>query len=155
MYSGEAITALDDKNRITVPRKYRDVMDGLGHSQFFMTRGFDKSIFLFPRQQWDIIRGQAARYSSMDAHAIDFRRMFFGSVEEVQLDKQGRVPVPPHLREHAEIDKDIVFVGVDDHLELWSRENWRAFQERQENAFKQTAAALFTPQPMEAAAARG
>ena len=74
MYFGEAQTVLDDKGRITVSRRYRETMKVMGHVIWYMTRGFDGSIFLFPREEWQKIRKQAGRYSSMDARAIDFRR---------------------------------------------------------------------------------
>ncbi len=145
MYYGEAQTVLDDKGRITVPRRFREVMNVLGHNQWFMTRGFDGSIFLFPRQEWDKIRSQAGRYSSMDARALDFRRMFFGSVSEATPDKQGRMAVPAHLREYAALKREGVLLGVDDHLELWSREGWRAFQDSNDSEYKRMAAELFVP----------
>ena len=144
MYFGEAQTVLDDKGRITVSRRYRETMSVLGHAIWYMTRGFDGSIFLFPREEWQKIRTQAGRYSSMDAQAIDFRRMFFGSVAEVQPDRQGRMSVPQHLREHAGLDKEAVLIGVDDHLELWSRDAWRGYQEANEEKFKEMASGLFS-----------
>lgn len=158
MYFGEAQTVLDDKGRITVPRRFRETMDVLGHVLWYMTRGFDGSIFLFPREEWDKIREQAKQYASMDARAIDFRRMFFGSVSEVRPDRQGRMPVAAHLREHAGLEREAVLIGVDDHLELWSRDAWRAYQAGKESEFKQIAAELFVsggrPGPQDGEAGR-
>ena len=145
VYYGMAQTVLDEKGRITVPRRYREVMNVLGHTQWFMNRGFDGSIFLFPRQEWDKIRSQASAYSSMDTRALDFRRMFFGSVSEATPDRQGRMAVPAHLREYANLEREGVLLGVDDHLELWSREGWRAFQDGKDGEYKQMAAELFVP----------
>ncbi len=143
MYFGEAQTVLDDKGRITVSRRFRETMNVLGHTLWYMTRGFDGSIFLFPRDEWEKIRAQARTRPSMDATAIDFRRMFFGSVAEVQPDRQGRMSIPPHLRKHAGLDKEAVLIGVDDHLELWDRKAWDAFQEGNESNFKSMATELF------------
>lgn len=143
MYFGEAQTAVDDKGRIKVSRRFRETMNVLGHNLWYMTRGYDGSIFLFPRQEWEKIRAEARTRSTMDARAIDFRRMFFGSVAEVQPDGQGRLLVPQHLREYAGLGKDAVLIGVDDHLELWSREAWRAFQDGNEDSYKHMAAELF------------
>lgn len=128
-----------------MPRRLRETMTVLGHTLWYMTRGFDNSIFLFPRQEWEKIQAQASRFSSMDGRAIDFRRMLFASVAEVQPDKQGRIAVPQHLREHAGLDKEAVLIGVDDHLELWSREAWKSFQQRNEDQFKQMASDIFAP----------
>ncbi len=143
MYIGTAETVLDAKHRITVPRRVRETMEVLGHALWYMARGFDHSIFLFPRDEWNKIRDQVKQYSSMDTRALDFRRLFFASVTEVRPDRQGRMPVPPHLRAYARLDRDAVLIGVDDHLELWSRDAWRAFQEQQEPEFKAMAAQLF------------
>ena len=147
MYFGESQTRLDDKGRITVPRRMRDTMRVLGHDVWYMTQGFDHAVFLFHRDEWNKIRGQVSRYSSMDARALDFRRLLFGSVAEVRVDRQGRVPVAPHLREHAGLDEkgdsEAVLIGVDDHLELWSKNAWRAFKDSQEADFKEMATRLF------------
>lgn len=143
MYFGEAQTAVDEKGRITVPRRFRETMEVLGQVQWYMTRGFDGAIFLFPKEEWDKIRSHTAQFASMDTSALDFRRMFVGSAAAARPDRQGRMLVPQHLREHAAIGRDAVLVGVDDHLELWSREGWRSYQEGQEARFKQMASELF------------
>ncbi|HEO72353.1 MAG TPA: division/cell wall cluster transcriptional repressor MraZ [Candidatus Hydrogenedentes bacterium] len=143
MYIGTAETVLDDKNRITVPRRIRDTMDELGHGVWYMARGFDRSIFLFPQEVWNSIREQVNRYSSMNIKALDFKRFFFASVTQVQPDRQGRIAVPQHLRDYAGMDRNVVLIGVDDHLELWSRGNWQAFQEDRGPEYKENAAPLF------------
>jgi len=143
VYIGTAETVLDTKHRITVPRRIRETMDVLGHAVWHMARGFDRSVFLFPHDAWAQIREQVNQYSTMHARALDFRRLFFASVTEVRPDRQGRMPVPAHLREYAGLDREAVLIGVDDHLELWSRDTWRSFQAAQEPEFKAMAARLF------------
>lgn len=146
MYFGEYPTSLDEKGRITMPRRFRNTMEVLGHAVWFMTRGFDHSIFLFNQEEWNKIRKQVANYSALDAKALDFRRLLFGSVAEVKPDGQGRMLVPQHLREYAGLSKEAVILGVDDHLELWSKERWREFQESKDDTFKEMAAQLFMGQ---------
>lgn len=145
MYFGEAPTVLDDKGRITVASQFRKAMEVLGHAIWYMTRGFDGAIFLFPKEQWDKIRGESGQYSSMDSRAVDFRRMFFGSVTEVRPDNQGRVPVPPYLREYAGLDREAVLVGCEDHLELWSRDGWNQYQKQMLAQYKEMGRELFRP----------
>ncbi|HOZ46364.1 MAG TPA: division/cell wall cluster transcriptional repressor MraZ [Candidatus Hydrogenedentes bacterium] len=147
MYFGTYDTVLDDKNRVTAPRKIRDTMDVLGHAVWYMARGYDHSISLFPQHVWNTIREHVNKYSSMDAKALDFRRLLFASVTELRPDRQGRIPVPLHLREHAGLERDAVLIGVDEYLELWSRDHWRAFQERHQPQFKEMATALFSGTP--------
>lgn len=148
MYYGEAQTTLDEKGRITISRKFREVMSVYGHVLWYMTRGYDGSIFIFPKEEWDKIRSQASGHASLDAHAIDVRRMMFGSVAEAQLDRQGRLSIPTHLREYAGLDKDVALVGVGEHLELWSLDRWRAFQQAREDEYKAMASGLFAPKPV-------
>ena len=143
MYYGEARTKVDQKGRITVPRRVRETMNVMGHAVWYMARGFDHSVFLFHQETWDTIRTQVSRRSSMDAKALDFRRLFFSSVAEVRPDGQGRIAVPAHLREHASLDKEAVLIGVDDHLELWSEESWRGFRGDKDAEYKEMAAPLF------------
>lgn len=142
MYFGEAHTVVDDKGRITIPRRFRDVMDHEGHLQWFMTRGFDQCIFLVPRNEWDKLRSENAKYSLMDGEALDVHRALFGGVTEVRPDNQGRIPVPSYLREYAGIERDAVLVGVDRHLELWGRERWDQYQRELSTKFKNMAANL-------------
>lgn len=145
MYFGEYPTTLDDKGRVTMSAPFRKTAEVLSHAVWFMTRGFDGSLFLFPKERWDVIRGESARYSTMDSRAVDFRRMFFGSVAEVRPDGQGRIPVAQHLQDHANITKDAVIVGCDDHLELWSRDGWNKYQKAMEAKYKEMGRELFQP----------
>ncbi len=156
MYYGEAVTKLDDKGRITVPRRIRETMDHEGHLIWYMARGYGHSIFLFHRDEWKKIREQAGRQSAMNAKTLPFRRLFFSSVAEVRPDGQGRMPVPAHLREYAGIDKEAVLIGVDDHLELWDKEAWKKFQESHDAGYEDMATPLFaTEEPQGAATEKG
>jgi MraZ protein len=118
-------------------------MEKQQHDVWYMTRGFDGCIFMFCESEWKKVSDQISRYASMDAKALDFRRILYGSLAEVRVDAQGRMAVPPHLREHAALDKDVVVLGVNDHLELWDKEVWRSFQAAKEAEFKEMAAPLF------------
>ena len=149
MYFGTAETVLDDKNRVTVPRRFRETMDVLGHAVWYLARGFDHSISLYPHSEWNKVRKQTNRFSSMNAQALDFRRLLFASATEIRPDRQGRIPIPAHLREYAGLEREAVLIGVDDHLELWPRNTWLAFQQQQDAGFKGMAAQLFAGEGIE------
>lgn len=138
MYYGEATSRLDDKARITVPARMRQTMDVLKHRDWYMTRGYDHCIFLYPHPEWERIRQQVGKFSPMDPRALDYRRLLYGSVAEVAPDRQGRIPVAPHLREHAGLDAkdEAVIIGVGEHIEIWSATAWRAFRESNDETFK-------------------
>jgi len=158
MYFGESTTRVDEKGRITVPRRVRETMNVEGHAIWYMTRGFDRCVFLFHRDEWMRIRKAARKPGAMNARALDFRRLLFGGVTEVRPDQQGRMAVAPHLRDHASIDKEAVLVGVDDHLELWNKDAWNGFLTQNEEEFKGMAGAIFggaEPEPEPAETARG
>lgn len=143
MYYGESQTSLDEKGRITVPRQFRLLMESMDHDTWYMTRGFDGAIFLFPSEEWKKLKDLGSGHSPLDPRMLDFRRMFVGSATKVKQDKAGRFAVPALLREYAGLEKDGVLLGVDDHLELWSKEGWCAFQRQQMAQYKEMASALF------------
>ena len=138
MYYGEATTTLDDKGRITVPARMRQTMEVLKHSDWYMTRGYDHCIFLYPHPLWMKILDQLGQFPPMDPRSLDFRRLLFGSVAEVAPDRQGRIPLPSYLREHAglELKQEAVVVGVGGHIEIWGAEAWRSFRDGKYADFK-------------------
>lgn len=147
MYYGEFSSNLDDKGRMNVPKSFRAEMDHAKHRDWYMTRGFDHCIALYPHPVWEKIVAQSNGYSLMDSRAVDFRRLFFGSVSESQVDGQGRMSVPQYLREYAGVaaGTDSVLIGVGDHLELWSKETWNRFQAEHMADIKAMASELFQP----------
>ena len=144
MYFGESQCSLDDKGRLMVPRQFRELMAvDDRESSWYMTRGFDGAIFVFPLGVWNKLKDLGSGHSLLEPRMLDFRRMFVGSATRVKLDKASRFGVPALLREYAGLEKEGVLVGVDDHLELWSKESWCAFQKQQMVQYKEMAAALF------------
>ena len=155
MYFGESQTSVDDKGRIAVPMHFRAIMEVHDHDVWYMTRGFDGAVFLFHRDKWNELSKPVEGFASLDPEMLDFRRLFIGSVAKAKRDRQGRLAIPTHLREYAGIDREAVLIGVDDHLELWSRAGWRAFQERQAEQYKAMAARLFGKPASRAAETQG
>jgi MraZ protein len=144
MYYGESSASVDDKGRLNVPMQFRAIMETNDHDVWYLTRGFDGAIFAFEKSQWAQLLTQTGGSSPLDPRMLDFRRLFLGSVAKVKRDGQGRLGIPAHLREHAGIDREAVVIGVEDHLELWGPEGWRAFHARQAEQYKLMAAELFS-----------
>ena len=113
---------LDDKNRLTLPAKFREAfIDGV-----VITRGLDGCLYAFRREDWD--RLVDSRLSTLDPLSPEGRRLqrhFFSGASEAELDKQGRVMIPAQLIEHAKLSKEVVVAGVNDRLEVWDRAAWR------------------------------
>jgi MraZ protein len=122
MLLGEHAHTLDEKNRLTLPARLRNVFgDGI-----VVTRGMDGCLFAYTRTDWD--RLVETRLSGLDLLSQEGRRMqrfFFSGATEAELDKQGRVGIPQALLEHAKLGRDVVVAGVHDHLEIWDRDAWR------------------------------
>ncbi len=155
MYFGECQASVDDKGRLAVPVQFRAAMELHDHLVWYMTRGFDGAVFLFHAAQWQELVSQNKGTSPLDPRMLDFRRLFLGSVAKSKLDGQNRLGIPSHLREFAGIQREAVLIGVDDHLELWSKVGWQAFLERQAEQYKAMAAELFGGKGVSAAGNNG
>jgi MraZ protein len=122
MFLGEFEHLVDEKNRLTLPAKFREALaDGV-----VVTRGIDGCLSAYPLDQWH--RLVESRLGSLDPLSQDDRMMqryFFSAAAEARLDKQGRVMLPAALIEHAGLGREVIVAGVYDHLEIWDRAAWR------------------------------
>ena len=154
-YFGEWFVKLDEKSRLTVPSRIRDIMRVCSFDSWFLAPGDNQSILLFDREGWAHLRQNAGKAGQSETEALAFRRIFFSLAEESRPDPQGRMPLPEHLRNHAGINKEAVVIGVDDHLEVWNREAWDAFKKRNTGLYDQLAPPLFAIKGNGAATEKG
>jgi transcriptional regulator MraZ len=122
MLLGEYEHALDDKNRVTLPARFRqEFADGV-----FVARGIDPCLLVYPPDGWTrFVEEQMADLNPFSREARQMSRYLFAGTVETDLDKQGRIMVPPPLLEHAKLRREVVVAGVRDHLELWEPSAWR------------------------------
>lgn len=120
MFIGEYNHILDGKNRIIVPAKFREELG----STFVMTKGLDGCIYLYTLDEWTKLEQKLRKLPLTNKNARAFVRFFFSGANEMSFDKQGRVLIPQTLCDYANIKKDIVSIGVDTRIEIWSKENW-------------------------------
>ena len=113
---------IDDKNRLTLPARFRHVFgDGI-----VVTRGMDGCLFAYTREDWErLVQDRLGALDPLSKEGRRMQRFFFSGATETELDKQGRVGIPAALIEHAELGRDVVVAGVHDHLEIWDRAAWR------------------------------
>lgn len=135
MFRGSSEHTLDAKGRITVPARFRDVIRAGGGEAVMVTR-MDRSLFAYALGEWNKIENRIMALAEKSEHMRRFRRVFVGGAFECMCDKQGRILIPPTLRAYAQLEKDIVLVGVLDHFEIWSRENWENENELMENGMQ-------------------
>ncbi len=123
MFFGEHEHTIDDKNRLTLPARFRTACAG----GVVLTRGLDTCLDVYTRADWDaLVEARLAPLDPFSREARDLIRFFFSAAADAELDRQGRVLVPPALARHAKLGRDVVVAGVRDHLEIWDRTAWAA-----------------------------
>ncbi|NSL50771.1 division/cell wall cluster transcriptional repressor MraZ [Calidifontibacillus erzurumensis] len=138
MFMGEYHHTIDQKGRIIIPSKYRDL---LGET-FVLTRGLDQCLFGYTHEEWKMLENKlkALPFTKKDARA--FTRFFFSGATECEFDKQGRVTIAAPLREYAKLEKDCVIIGVSNRFEIWSKQSWESYCELSEDTFAEIAESL-------------
>jgi MraZ protein len=131
MFRGSSIHTLDPKGRLIIPARFRDVIRVGGGDAVMITR-MDKSLFGYTLEGWGKVEERILSMADMSENMRRIRRYFVGGAFDCNLDKQGRVLIPPTLRGYAELEKDIVLVGLLDHFEVWSKDNWEKENEQME-----------------------
>lgn len=131
MFRGSSDHTLDTKGRIIIPSRFRDVIRAGGGDTVMITR-MDRCLYAYSVNGWSKILDRIKDLAEKSDAMRRFRRVFVGGAFECNCDKQNRVLIPPTLRDYAELDRDIVMVGVLDHFEIWSRDNWEKENEAME-----------------------
>ena len=104
------------KGRMSVPTRHRDALLVQGEGRVTLTKHPDGCLLLFPRPEWEAFRTRIAQLP-MDAHW--WRRIFLGNAAEIDLDSAGRILISPELRSAANLDREIILLGMGSHLEIW------------------------------------
>ncbi|MEJ2158017.1 MAG: division/cell wall cluster transcriptional repressor MraZ [Desulfobacteraceae bacterium] len=131
MFRGISDHTLDAKGRIIIPSRFRDVIRAGGGDTVMITR-MDRCLYAYSVNEWSKILDRIKDLAEKSDAMRRFRRVFVGGAFDCNCDKQNRVLIPPTLRDYAELDRDIVMVGVLDHFEIWSRDNWEKENEAME-----------------------
>jgi MraZ protein len=122
IFLGEYEHMLDDRGRVTLPRKIRQELTG---DEIVLSRGFDTCIFGFDRESWEKESQKHLETSLTDEKGRDIRRYLFAHAEQGEIDKLGRILLPAQLKEYSHLEKEVVIVGAGDHFEIWNRELWQ------------------------------
>ncbi len=118
MLCGTSFHSMDAKNRIIIPQTFRAEMG----DSIYVTFGYDNNLFIMSSEKFDSVAQKVLGVPETSAESREFRRLFFGNAVLCELDKTGRLILPPMLINHAHIQKDVVIIGVSDKLELWAKE---------------------------------
>lgn len=138
MLLGEFEHTLDEKNRLTLPAKFREAFgDGV-----VVTRGMDGCLYAYSRPDFARLVERMRSLDPLAREARVMQRHFFSGATDAELDKQGRVMIPAALLQAAHLQREVVVAGVYDHVEIWDRAAWRAHLEEVEGSAEHVAERL-------------
>lgn len=125
MFMGEYTHSIDAKGRIILPADFRQELG----VTFIITKGFDKCLFLYGQQAWEELAAKLRSLPISKPEARAVNRFFFSGARTLECDKQGRFLIPANLRNHAQIalKQDVILTGVDNRIEVWSKDNWNVY----------------------------
>lgn len=146
MFYGEFFHSVDRKGRVILPSKFREAAKGNFIEKFFVTRGLDKCLFMFPEEEWKAQEAKFKAISFTKQESRVFNRLFFSGAAEIIPDTQGRILLPQYLKDFAELKKEIVVVGVSSRIEIWSRDAWQQFYGTWRPSFEEIAEKLIETQ---------
>jgi MraZ protein len=140
MLLGEYEHTIDEKNRLTLPAKFREAFaDGL-----VVTRGMDGCLYVYARAEWERVAREIASVDDLNPDARKLRRYFFAGASEDEPDRQGRISIPSSLVQSARLGREVVVAGVLDHLEIWDRRAWREHLDEVEGSAEDVARRIAT-----------
>jgi len=128
-FLGEYEATLDPKGRFLLPAALKKQIAEEGNDQFIINRGFEKCLSLYPSKNWEPIFNEVSKLNDFDPKVRAFRRYFLNGATMMELDSAGRLLVPPNLKEHAGLEKDIVLVSAVNKIEIWDKIKYQQFFE--------------------------
>ena len=132
-FTGEYHNLLDQKNRLSIPAKYRNKLNPVNDKTFVLCKGFDACLFLYPIEEWRIVEEQLSSLSSIKGKHRNFIRSIVRYANYVQYDSQGRIQIPDSLLEYANIDKNVMVIGVIKKIELWDQSTLEKYENTKDN----------------------
>lgn len=143
MFYGEYEHQIDNKGRLILPSKIREVSRENSIDKFFLTRGLDKCIFMFSEEEWIYQEKKFKSVSFTKQQSRSFNRLFFSGAVKIIPDRQGRFIIPNYLKEFAGIKKDAVIIGISNRIEIWDKNLWKEFYANSSGTFEEIAEKIF------------
>jgi MraZ protein len=133
VFLGTHTPRLDDKGRLILPAKFRDELaEGL-----VVTKGQERCLYVWPQAEFARITDQMRQAPVTSKAARDYMRVLFAGASDEIPDKQGRITIPPALRDYAGLDRDCVVIGANSRVEVWDAQSWERYLAEQEQAFSE------------------
>jgi len=126
MLIGEYNHTIDDKNRVSLPSKFRKEVG----KKLVATYGLEGCLFLYPLGEWKKISEEIGKMGMLKSDTREFNRFMFGGAVELEVDTLGRVLIPEHLRDHGKLMDKVSFVGVHKRIEMWNDKRWSEYKKK-------------------------
>ena len=120
MLIGEYTSKLGEKKRVSLPSKFRDELG----NNLILTRGYEDALIIVNKELWKTIASEVISGSFIDKNIRDTSRFLVGGAKEIELDSQGRFVIPQSLFDHAELKEEVIFIGLYNWVEVWSKDKW-------------------------------
>jgi MraZ protein len=124
MFRGSFEHSVDSKGRVSVPSRFRELLSERYEGKLVLTMDFDKCIMVYPLEEWERVEEKIKSLPQSQKEVKDYTRFVFSNAAECELDKQGRILIPPPLREGARISKSVIVVGILNKMEIWDKGAW-------------------------------
>jgi len=124
VFSGRFDHAIDEKGRVSIPARFREVLQREGHDRLFITNFFfsrERCLELYPPREWDAFVAKIAERGRFDTAVQKFETFYIAGAQEVPVDRQGRILIPAKLREWAGLGREVTFSARRDHFQLWDK----------------------------------
>lgn len=125
MFLGRFHHTIDSKGRLSIPVKFREFLNSHSNGTVIMTTDLDSCLAAYPLKEWNSMTEKAKKLPTMDKGVKNFLRFFYSRATECPLDKQGRILIPPPLREYAGLEGDTIVVGIENKFEIWNPGKWQ------------------------------
>ena len=124
MFIGKHQVKLDPKGRISVPAKFRESLSVRGSNQLVITLWRRRCLVAYPMDEWQEVERQARKLDISQEDNLNYLRIFYANATDCQVDGQGRILIPEHLRTDAGLEKEVLMSGMGVMFEIWSRDRW-------------------------------
>jgi MraZ protein len=142
MFFGTYNHSIDDKGRMSIPSRFRDVLREHYRSSRLVLAPYENCVFIYPVAEWEKVESEIKNLSHWNANRLRFDRLFYSRMDSVEIDGQGRVSLIPILRSHASLEREAVVVGASTRFEIWSRELWDEYISKEKDQVENLAQLL-------------
>jgi MraZ protein len=135
VFRGSFEHTVDEKGRVSIPSKFREILKGFNDDRLVATKfilNSHRCLDVYPQAAWDHFEDELKEKPGFDTTFLKLETFYFSNAQDCLVDKQGRILLPPVLREYAGLKKDVVFAGVREKFRIWDKEIWQRLNEEAE-----------------------